>query len=271
DRFLFSKEFSVEKQYADAISGNYSAKVEALDFWNARQTAEKIDKFVSDATMDRIKDIVTESTVEGADSLIINAIYFHGKWQRAFDKEYSKNGTFHSSTVKQKEIEYMSGNRVVQYYAEDEDMQVLSLPYFDTSYAFNILLPMKRFGLEELRRKLNGTSIKRVFSQLKLTKLEKISIPKMKIETDYKLKEALMAIGVTEMFSHSAELTGITRSAPLKVSRAAHKALIEIMAHLEFHSLEFTVDDGKQPQNFVEATREKRQKRHITCLIYAMN
>ncbi|KAK6758074.1 hypothetical protein RB195_015721 [Necator americanus] len=196
--FFLNKEFSIEKQYADAISGNYSAK--------------KIDKFVSDATMDRIKDIVTESTVEGADSLIINAIYFHGKWQRAFDKEYSKNGTFHSSTVKQKQIEYMNGNRVVQYYAEDEDMQVLSLPYFDTSYAFNILLPKKRFGLEELRRKLNGTSIKRVFSQLKLTKLEKISIPKMKIETDYKLKEALMAIGVTEMFSHSAELTGITRA-----------------------------------------------------------
>ncbi|KAK6758066.1 hypothetical protein RB195_015716 [Necator americanus] len=225
---FLNKEFSIEKQYADAISGNYSAKVEALDFRNAKQTAQKIDKFVSDATMDRIKDIVTESTVEGADSLIINAIYFHGKWQHAFDKRYSRNDTFHSSTVKQKEIEYMNGNRVVQYYAEDEDMQVLSLPYFDTSYAFNILLPKKRFGLEELRKKLDGNTVKKAFSQLKSTNLLQISIPKMKIETDYKLKEALMAIGVTEMFSNGADLTGITRSPPLKVSSAAHKALIEV-------------------------------------------
>ncbi|ETN86992.1 serine proteinase inhibitor [Necator americanus] len=115
-----------------------------------------------------------------------------------------------------------------RYYAEDEDMQVLSLPYQDASYAFNILLPKKKFGLEELRKKLNGTTIKRVLSQLESTMLGEISIPKMKIETDYKLKEALMAIGVTEMFSDAADLTGITRSRPLKVSSAAHRALIEV-------------------------------------------
>ncbi|KAK6758053.1 hypothetical protein RB195_015706 [Necator americanus] len=37
-----------------------------------------------------------------------------------------------------------------------------------------------------------------------------------------------MAIGVTEMFSDSADLPGITRSSPLKVSSAVHKTLIEV-------------------------------------------
>ncbi|ETN69679.1 hypothetical protein NECAME_15156 [Necator americanus] len=50
----------------------------------------------------------------------------------------------------------------------------------------------------------------------------------MKIETDFKLKEALMTLGITEMFSDSADLTGIASSPPLKVSDAAHKALIEV-------------------------------------------
>lgn len=30
-------------------------------------------------------------------------------------------------------------------YAEDEDVQVLSLPYLDMSYAFNIILPKQRY------------------------------------------------------------------------------------------------------------------------------
>nr|CDJ88083.1 Protease inhibitor I4 domain containing protein [Haemonchus contortus] len=55
-----------------------------------------------------------------------------------------------------------------------------------------------------------------------------ITIPKMKIETDFKLKEALIGMGVTEMFSNSANLTGISKYPPLKVSRAAHRAIIEV-------------------------------------------
>ncbi|CAJ0589427.1 unnamed protein product [Cylicocyclus nassatus] len=50
----------------------------------------------------------------------------------------------------------------------------------------------------------------------------------MKIETDFKLKEALLAMGVTEMFSKKADLTGITSAPPLRVSDAAHKAIIEV-------------------------------------------
>ncbi|EPB67244.1 hypothetical protein ANCCEY_13657 [Ancylostoma ceylanicum] len=50
----------------------------------------------------------------------------------------------------------------------------------------------------------------------------------MKIETDFKLKEALIAMGITEMFSDSADLTGISKAPPLKVSDAAHRAIIKV-------------------------------------------
>ncbi|EPB67248.1 hypothetical protein ANCCEY_13661 [Ancylostoma ceylanicum] len=50
----------------------------------------------------------------------------------------------------------------------------------------------------------------------------------MKIETKYKLKEALIAMGVTDLFSSSADLSGITRSPPLHISGALHNAIIEV-------------------------------------------
>ncbi|VDM84063.1 unnamed protein product [Strongylus vulgaris] len=112
-------------------------------------------------------------------------------------------------------------------YAENEDMQILTLPYKDSTYAFNILLPKKRFGLADIRKKLNGAALQKLLSQVKM-EYTTISIPKMKIETDFALKEALIAMGVTEMFTDAANLTGITMEPPLKVSKAAHRALIEV-------------------------------------------
>ncbi|KAK6010307.1 hypothetical protein OSTOST_24667 [Ostertagia ostertagi] len=50
----------------------------------------------------------------------------------------------------------------------------------------------------------------------------------MKIETDFKLKDALIAMGVSKMFSDEANLAGITKEPPLKVSNAAHRAIIEV-------------------------------------------
>ncbi|KAK6048901.1 hypothetical protein COOONC_13595 [Cooperia oncophora] len=37
-----------------------------------------------------------------------------------------------------------------------------------------------------------------------------------------------MAMGVTNIFSDKADLTGIAEKPPLKVSRAAHRAIIEV-------------------------------------------
>ncbi|KAK6758050.1 hypothetical protein RB195_015705 [Necator americanus] len=55
-----------------------------------------------------------------------------------------------------------------------------------------------------------------------------ITIPKIKIETDFKLKKALVAMGATEMFTANADLSGIVKAPPLYVSKAAHKAIIEV-------------------------------------------
>ncbi|KAL6744522.1 hypothetical protein Aduo_017448 [Ancylostoma duodenale] len=225
--FFMDKKYTIEKQYADTITQNYSAKVEALDFGQPKQAAKTIDAFVSDNTAGKIKNLITEDTVKDAFSLIINAVYFTAKWEYEFSKDSTSNKTFYSTENAKKEIEFLNEYREHRYYTEDQDMQVLSLRYRDTSYAFNIILPKKRFGLDTLRNILNGAGIQKVLSELRRTYMT-ISIPKMKIETDFELKQALIAMGVTEMFSDNADLTGISKAPPLKVSDAAHKAIIEV-------------------------------------------
>ncbi|KIH49089.1 serine proteinase inhibitor, partial [Ancylostoma duodenale] len=187
---------------------------------------QKIDAFVSQNTAGKIKNLITEDTVRDAFSLIVNAVYFTAKWEHGFSKDSTSNKTFYSTENAKKEIQFLNEYYANRYYAEDADMQVLSLRYKDTSYAMNIILPKKRFGLDALRKKLNGAGIQKMLSKLSRTFVW-ISIPKMKIETDFKLKKALIAMGITEMFSDSADLTGISKEPSLKVSGAAHRAIIE--------------------------------------------
>ncbi|KIH56470.1 hypothetical protein ANCDUO_13347 [Ancylostoma duodenale] len=105
--FFLDKNFTIESQYADTITGKYAAKVEALDFGQTRETAKIIDAFVSKSTEGKIKDIITEDAVSGAFSIIINAIYFNAKREHEFSKESIINRTFYSTENVQKQV----GNR----------------------------------------------------------------------------------------------------------------------------------------------------------------
>ncbi|XGW30214.1 hypothetical protein V3C99_009309 [Haemonchus contortus] len=225
--FFLNKQFKVENDYEQKIRKVYEAKVEALDFEKAKEAAKVIDDFIANTTEGKIRDMVIENSVEDAYSLVVNAIYFSAEWKFKFYRSANSNGTFYSSAGKEREVEYMNDFEEHRLYAENNELQVLSLQYLDTSYALNIFLPKSRFGLNEVRSRLTGGKIQSLFSKLKETYIS-ITIPKMKIETDFKLKEALIGMGVTEMFSNTANLTGISKYPPLKVSRAAHRAIIEV-------------------------------------------
>ncbi|KIH46879.1 serine proteinase inhibitor [Ancylostoma duodenale] len=169
----------------------------------------------------------TLSPSSGVQTRIANAFFLNGKY--SIDEQYNDTITDKYSTkvealdfgqIKHStEIEFLDEHDESRDYTKDEEMEVLSLRYKDTSSAFNIILPKKMFGLDELR-----TNLTRDIDKPEPT----ISIPKMTVETDFDLKEALIAMGIEDMFSASADLTGIAESPPLAFSDAAHKAIVEV-------------------------------------------
>ncbi|RCN41718.1 hypothetical protein ANCCAN_12323, partial [Ancylostoma caninum] len=84
-----------------------------------------------------------------------------------------------------------------------------------------------RFALGEVLKKLDGGKIQNLLSKLEETFIT-LAIPKMKIETNCELKEALIKMGITDLFSSNADLSGISKSAPLHISDALHNAIVEV-------------------------------------------
>ncbi|KAE9416388.1 hypothetical protein Angca_007526, partial [Angiostrongylus cantonensis] len=163
----------------------------------------------------------------GLHSLIINAVYFCAEWEHKFSRKESRKAKFHSSKEASREVVYMRTEEAQRFYAENKDMKVLSLQYTDSNYAFSILLPKKRFGLNALRNKLSGEKILKILAELKLTNVS-VAIPKLKIESNFMLKPALISMNVTEIFTKNAHLSGIVKSPHLYISDANHRAIIEM-------------------------------------------
>ncbi|CAJ0588785.1 unnamed protein product [Cylicocyclus nassatus] len=224
--FFVRNGVEIKDDYADKITKKFCAKLECRDFNQAHETAKVINDFVNESTAGKIKEIVKANAIQGAISIIINAIYFKAEWDVKFRNCYNSTGKFYSAPDREREVEYMRQSNTHRLYAEDDDAQVLSLLYKDKTYAFNIILPKNRFGLEELVKNWSGERVQNLLTKLKDTFIT-VVIPKMKIETDFELKEALLNMGIEDMFSDAADLSGIS-SIPLRVSSAIHKALIEV-------------------------------------------
>ncbi|WKY13020.1 hypothetical protein Q1695_004105 [Nippostrongylus brasiliensis] len=222
-----NKQYHIEEDYARTISKKFAASVRSLDFDHADEAAKIIDGFVSNSTEGKIEGMVTADSLQGIDSLLVNAIHFRAEWLMKFDPVSNKIRTFYSSEGNKRKIEFMTQEEEWLMYAEDDLVEVIALEYQDPTYAFNIILPKARFGLANCRSKLTGKRIQELLGNMTETYFN-CSIPKMKIETDFKLKEALVSIGISDMFSETADLTGISKKPPLLVSAASHKAIIEV-------------------------------------------
>ncbi|VDM80178.1 unnamed protein product, partial [Strongylus vulgaris] len=129
--FKTSKKFSIKKEYVDLITEKYSARIKTLDFQQTEETAKIIDDFVSNATENKIKNFITEDSVKDGFSLIVNAIYFKAKWLYEFQKQSTKKRAFYFSETNKKEIDFLGEIGKNRLYAENEDVEVLSLPYKD--------------------------------------------------------------------------------------------------------------------------------------------
>jgi serpin B len=55
-----------------------------------------------------------------------------------------------------------------------------------------------------------------------------VTIPKFKIEAEYELKEQLSKLGMTQVFTSAADLSGIDGKKDLEVSKVIHKAVVEV-------------------------------------------
>ena len=216
----------VKNQYRKAISDKYSSDFKRTDFTDLGSAVSAINSWVDEKTNHKIGEIISANDVTPSTRLLLlNAVYFKGKWKNRFQKDKTISSTFFTSSEEQYKDNFMTMVESIPYY-ENDDYQFIEKQYAESDLSFCILLPKKIFGIDDLERNINSYFFEKFIDSAHLTQVA-LSIPKLKLESSVELSDVLKKAGLTSAFSEDADFSGITET-PLALGNVIHRTFIEL-------------------------------------------
>ena len=171
----------------------YDATCQSRNFADG-ETMDVINQWGSDHTMGMIPRILTEQSFRpDAVSYLLDAVYFKGTWTLKFNKDETRDESFNGG-----ELVPMMHMRNQLYYAENNDCQMLALPYGNEAYRMTILLPREGKTVGDVVAGLDG----RQWSYYQWMPLEDVDVKLPRFETMNRIElvEPMSAIGMPSAF-----------------------------------------------------------------------
>ncbi|XP_009876650.1 PREDICTED: ovalbumin-like [Apaloderma vittatum] len=232
NRLYAEETYPILPEYLQCVKELYKGGLETISFQTAAdQAREIINSWVESQTDGKIKNILQPSSVDPQTKMVlVSAIYFKGLWEKSFKDEDTQAVPFRVTEQESKPVQmmYQIGSFKVAAIAA-EKIKILELPYASEQLSMLVLLPDDVSGLEQLEKKISYEKLTEwTSSSVMEEKKIKVYLPRMKIEEKYNLTSILMSLGITDLFSSSANLSGISSTKSLKMSEAVHEASVEI-------------------------------------------
>ncbi|KAM9094576.1 serpin B6-like [Sarcophilus harrisii] len=233
NRIFGEKTHDFMSSFKESCQKFYLSKMEELDFVNASEEARKhINKWVEEKTEGKIVELLTNGSIDQLTSLVlVNAIYFKGKWQNQFEKHATKERMFKISKDKQKPVQMMFQESTFSMtYLREVFTKVLVLPYVGGQMDMVILLPDENTDLKTLEKSLTSEKLTDWLKPERMNKTEvEVFLPRFKLEENLDLECILQKLGMSDAFDGSkADFSGISAGKNLFLSKVLHKAYVEV-------------------------------------------
>jgi serpin B len=211
-----------KKDFLESNKTYYNAEIATLNFAD-KESPATINQWVNNKTNGKITQVVQELDPSML-LILINAIYFNGKWTIEFDKTKTEDLPFTLLDQNVKPVPMMTRDGNYRYF-ENESLQAISLPYGNKRMSMYIFLPKTVDGLADFMAGLNAQTWSAYLSNFKYQEGD-ITLPRFKFEYEKILNQALIDLGMTSTFS-DADFTNMT-DAPAFVSGVVHKTFVEV-------------------------------------------
>ena len=213
--------------FLDVLAENYGAGLRILDFvTETEQSRLAINRWVSDQTEGRIGDLVPQGLIDPSTRLVLtNAIYFNAAWEYPFDNRATADGVFHLLDGGQVIVPMMWHTEAFGY-AEGEGYQAIELRYDGGELSMVVILPEAGHfqGFEE---HLEAQQVRGIISRLEPNEVI-LTMPQFGFDSAFSLKNVLPEMGMEDVFSSDADLSGMTGSRELWISDVVHKGFIAV-------------------------------------------
>uniref|UniRef100_A0A4W4FC87 Serpin domain-containing protein n=1 Tax=Electrophorus electricus TaxID=8005 RepID=A0A4W4FC87_ELEEL len=210
----------VEKFLKDA-QHFYHGEAFSVDFSKPEVAVQEVNKFIAKKTKDMITDM-TKSLDPKTVMMLINYIYFRGKWEKPFEVKNTNKADFYIDVKTKVTVDMMKRTGRYNLFQDRNNFtSVIMVPYKGNT-SMIIILPDEG-KMEEVEKNICKDHLKYWHNKLTRRLLNKFSI-----SASSSLQDTLMEIGIVDAFSDKANFSGISEEFKLKVSKVLHQAVLSV-------------------------------------------
>ncbi|XP_074295036.1 serpin-Z10-like [Silene latifolia] len=229
------RRYSLKAEYEKVLREVHNAHVGIVDFVNQRdQAVKEANAWAKEATKGLIKQILTKNNIKDDTALLLaNALYFKGTWQNPFKSINTKKCSFNLLNGHEVRVPFMKQWDEYFDYGTYNECQVIRMPYKSKTtktFSMYVFLPFEKDGLPNVMENIEiDQNMFQDEIKLEYVKVDKLSIPKFKFESDIDLKNTMKQLGLTLPFEKTCmDLSGIADTVlPIYVSDIFQKCCIE--------------------------------------------
>ncbi len=215
--------FEVLPSFIDINVNYFDASINKVDF-REPNTVNLINDWCKEKTHGKIPTII-DRIPDNAVMYLINAIYFLGTWQYAFDESKTTEAKFYLENGENVDYMQIAMEANLRYYS-DSQLSAVELPYGNGSFAMIFILPVN--GINSFIETLTPESWGQIQQKMVIGKTV-VKIPKFKFEFKSLLNKPLYNLGMVDAFDcDRADFSNINPVSDLCISRVIHKTYIEL-------------------------------------------
>ncbi|KAM8920839.1 uncharacterized protein RCH25_015575 [Pelodytes ibericus] len=227
---FIDQRMDLQKRFQEIMTNHYYADFKQVDFSTLDAALREINNYVKDKTNGKIPKLL--NSLDPTTVLVmVNYVFFKAKWEEPFNEKLTAPGQFSldaSSTVTVPMMQQLGYYKV--YHDREQGCEILQMQYQTSNEKaktsmYIVVPPLGK--IDEIIKVLTAEKMEEWRDQVSTSILE-ISIPKLEISTELDLAKVLKSMGVTNVFSTRADLSGISETDNLYVSKAVHKATITV-------------------------------------------
>ncbi|XP_069887523.1 serine protease inhibitor A3N-like [Dipodomys merriami] len=205
----------------------YEAQIVPTNFQQPADAEQLINDFVRNETQGRIVELVRNLDPRTA-MILVNYIFLKAKWETPFDPRDTFESKFYLSKTRSVQVPMMTAEDLTVPYFRDKELSctVVELKYTGNASALFILPDQGK--MQKVEAKLLPETLGKWKKNLKPKDIDELSLPKFSISDSYELKDILSQLGIREIFSRKANLSGITTCHELQVTKVMHNALLDV-------------------------------------------
>jgi len=212
----------VKEAFIDALVEYFNAEGHQFNI-NDPNIVDEINAWISDNTNGKIEDMI-DDIPDDVVMLLINAIYFNGKWRCQFDKSETKTENFTISNGSDVDVDMMHIESTYKL-KSTEDIVFVELPYGQGNFVMDVILPAEGKTASDILPLFTGSNWDAWTSYLATSEVE-IYMPRFKYEYKIELRDVLTSMGMGLAFSGAADFSNISDQS-LAISRVLHQTFID--------------------------------------------